>query len=138
MTYATQQDLIDRFGESEIEQVADRDGDSAIDAAVTAAALGDADKLIDGYVAGRYGLPLATVPPLIVALACDIARYKLHKDQPPETVRNNYQDALRQLRDIAAGTLKLDVAGVEPARSGDAILIDAPDREFTRDTLKGF
>ena len=51
MTYAVQQDMIDRFGEAELLEVADRDGDLVIDAAVMADALSDADETINGYVA---------------------------------------------------------------------------------------
>lgn len=136
MTYAVQQDLIDRFGETEIKEVADRNGDGAIDAAVMASALADADQVIDGYVGARYDLPLDPVPNLVKTLACHLARYFLHKDAPPETVRKNFEDALRQLRDIAAGTLVLDAAGSEPTRAGGTVEISAPDRVFTNDTLR--
>lgn len=137
MAYIVQQDLIDRFGEAELKELADRDSDGAIDTEVVAAAIADADRLIDGYVGKKYDLPLAAAPAILQQLSADIARYKLHKDAPTETVRNNYQDALRQLRDIAAGNLVLDVAGAEPARAGGTVQFDAPDRVFTNDTLKG-
>lgn len=136
MGYIDQQDLIDRFGEAELKELADRDADGTIDAEVVAAAIADADRLVDGYVGKLYDLPLATAPDILRQLSADIARYKLYKDSPTETVRNNYLDALRQLRDIAAGNLALDVAGAEPARAGGTVTVDAPERVFTRDTLK--
>lgn len=138
MTYAVQQDLIDRFGDKEIKEVADRDGDDAIDAAVIAAALADADQVIDGYVGARYDLPLAATPPLLKTIACHLARHALHKDAPPEVVKDNFNAALRQLRDISDGKLALDAAGTEPARAGGTIEIAAPTRVFNNDTLRDF
>ena len=62
MPYATLDDLIERAGETEIRQIADRDRDGAIDADVVEAALTDADNLVNGYVAAKYTVPLASVP----------------------------------------------------------------------------
>lgn len=138
MTYATQQNLTDRFGETELLQLADRDDDGAVDAAIVAAALGEADALIDSYVGRRYDLPLASVPPVLTNLACAIARHLLHKDFPTEAVRKAYEDALRVLREISTGTAVLDVGGSEPAGNEVVVLTDGPDKVFGRDALKGF
>jgi phage gp36-like protein len=142
MTYATQQDLVDRFGQDEIRQLSDRDGLGAIGDAAVARALGDTATLVDGYLMGRYALPIAgTVPPLLVALACDVARYKLHTIDAPELVRRNYEDALKRLAEIQAGRIVLAIAGVEPASadpSRTGILVSAPERVFSRETLDGF
>ena len=136
MTYAVQQDLIDRFGNDELLQVADRDGDQVVDATVVTKALEDADELIDSYIAKRYDLPLASVPARLVRLACDIARYYLHKDDPTESVETAYKDAVAFLRDVSAGKAELDVGGEEPTREGSTVLKEAPDRVFTNDTLE--
>jgi len=138
MTYATQQDLIDRFGNDELLQLADRDLDDAVDAAVVDGALADADELINTYIRKQYKLPLATAPDRLVKLAADIARYNLHEEVPTEHVTKAYDDALKFLKDIAAGRAELDVAGVEPEAQGDAVKISASDRVFTSDTMEGF
>jgi len=144
MSYATQQDLIDRFGETEIVQLSDRADQpaGAIDAAIVAKALADADELIDGYLAGRYAVPVAApVPAILIAIASDIARYRLHVHEPPELVRKNYEDALRRLKDIADGTLVLQVAGAEVAETrppGAGVEFSGPDPMFSRGRLSGF
>lgn len=140
MPYATLQDLIDRFGEDELIALTDRADPpaGAIDAEVVAAALASADAQIDGYVGSRYDLPLTATPPLLNDLACDLARYRLFKDIPTEVVIKNHDDAMKTLRDIAAGRASLDIGGSEPAAAGDGPRISAPDRIFTSDTLKGF
>jgi len=111
-TYAQVSDLIARFGEAEIIDLTDRADPrtGAVDATVAELALADADAEIDGYVARRYDLPLATVPPVLTRLACDIARYRLWDDRAPDEVRQRYEDATRILREIADGRHRLEAA----------------------------
>lgn len=110
--YAALPDLIDRYGEEELVQLTDRLGIGAIDPQVALQALADAAAEIDGHLAGRYALPLATVPPLLTAYACDLAREKLYKDVAPEIVVKRADDARRFLRLAAEGRIGL---GVSPA-----------------------
>lgn len=138
MTYATQQDLIDRFGNDELLQLADRDGNSILDAEIIAKALSDADTLIDSHVGVRYDLPLVSTPALLNQLASDIARYRLYKDGATEQVNDRYKDALRQLRAIAAGTAVLDIAGDQPTAAGAVVKSSGPARIFTDKTLGEF
>jgi phage gp36-like protein len=141
MTYAVKQDLIDRFGSDELVQLTDRVTvpPTTINDTVVGKALTDADELINGYLAGaEIALPLASVPDLVKSLACQIARYFLHAQAPTETVRQNYQDALKSLRDIADGRIALQVGG-EQAAAGTDVQVSTPgDRIFTRETLEGY
>src|SRR5581483_5414709 len=141
MSYATQEELIDRYSERMLVQLTDRaqPATGEIDAAVVARALADTDATIDGYLKGRYRLPLAETPPLVTDLALQIAIYKLHRKSPDEKIRKDYDDALRTLRDIASGTVRLDVAGVEPAASGaSGVKTNDRERPLTPENLKGF
>jgi phage gp36-like protein len=138
MAYTTQSDLITRFGEPELRALADRDGDDTIDADVVAAAIADADALIDGYCGARYALPLSPVPGLVGALAADIARFKLHRDDPPEVVQKAYDDAIQQLLRISRGDIVLDVAGSEPEGTGNQVTTTMPDRVFSRAKMAGY
>lgn len=141
MSYATQQDLIDRYGERELIELTDRAEPPAdeIDAAVVAAALADADELINGYVSRRYRVPLSPVPGLIQRLACDIARFFLHDDRPTDTVEKAFDSAKKTLLDISAGRAELQAAGVEsPAAPGGSVQVSGPGRVFTAGTLKDY
>lgn len=140
MSYATLQDLIDRFSEDEIIRLSDRADvpTGEVDAAVVAQALDDASDLIDGYLAGRYRLPMEEAPALLGQICSDIARYKLYRDMPTETVAQRNKDALSHLKMIAEGKVVLQVAGIETPDSGGEVLFDAPDPVFSRDSLKGF
>ncbi|MEX2450914.1 MAG: DUF1320 domain-containing protein [Rhodospirillales bacterium] len=140
MTYASQQNLIDRFGERELIQLTDRaePPTGAINSAVVGQALADADDLINSYVRKRYELPFATTPPALVRTAGDIARFYLHDERMVETVKENYEKALAFLKDIAAGRAELDVAGKEPAPVTDKAEVTGPARVFSRDKMKGY
>lgn len=112
MAYATQNDLITRYGEEELVQITGP-ASGVIDSAVVAGALADADALIDGYLAGRYPLPLASVPANLVLIACAVARYLVWKDISTEEIRKRYEDAIRYLERVASGSipLRMDAAG---------------------------
>ncbi|MET4247557.1 DUF1320 domain-containing protein [Bradyrhizobium sp. LA6.7] len=141
MTYATQADLVERFGEPMLIDLTDRADPpaGAIDATVIVNALTDADSTIDGYLLGRYVLPLAQTPSLLNDLAKAIAIYKLHRDVVSDKVRSDYQDALKTLQLIANGTMRLNVAGVEPPSSGaSGVKVTDRPRDFTPENLKGF
>lgn len=141
MKYAVQQDLIDRFGQQELIELTDRADPpaGAIDATVIDKALSDADNLVDSYVGKRYDLPLVTTPPVLVRTAADIARYYLYDDDRPDAVKDAYDDALKLLRDIAAGKAALpDVAGEAPKASTDGVAVAGPAKVFGRDKLGGF
>lgn len=139
MAYATQQNLVDRFGESEIVRISDRDGNGSVDAAIVAKSLADADAEIDGYLGKVYALPLAEVPARVTDLAQDIALYKLYPSNPPEDVQRRYKDAVAFLRDVAKGVAVLPIAtGDVPAPASDGVQTTMPGRVFSRETLKGF
>lgn len=130
--YATLDDLIIRFGTDELVQLTDRADPpaDAIDLTVVDRALGDAGELIDGYLAGSYQLPLDPMPDLVRKIACDVARFYLHADQPTEAVKDAYKEAVRLLERISNGTVTLQAAGI-PAPAGtttQAVFIPSSDR----------
>jgi phage gp36-like protein len=141
MTYCTLDQLTDRYGEPMLVDLTDRAAEptNEIDTEVIDRALADADAVIDGYLKGRYLLPLASTPPLLCDLAQVIAVYKLHRNAASEKIRKDYEDAMRSLREIASGAIRLDVAGIEPASSGTSGVrtSDRP-RDLTPENMKGF
>lgn len=140
MTYATQADLTDRFGATELAQLTDREAGQVIDTAVLNRALADADAEIDSYLATRYALPLASTPVVLVRLAADMARYRLHDDRVTEAVRQRYQDAVSLLKRLASGEVLLDGAATPPAvaTGSVAVSVRAPTRVFGADELASY
>jgi phage gp36-like protein len=117
MAYATQSDLIARFGIDELLQLTDREGTGAVDGAVVGARLADAASLIDGYLAGRYAVPVSPPPALLVTMQADITRYQLHGNAATPEIRQAYVDALNVLKDISAGRAVL--IGAAPVNASD-------------------
>lgn len=114
MTYATKSDLYDRFGQIEIEQLADKDNsaDAAAIADTVARALADADAEINGYLEGVYQLPLASTPRFLNSLASDIARYYLAGSTVVEDIEKKYKFAIRSLEKINKEQIRLNIKEV--------------------------
>lgn len=140
MSYASLDELTARYGESFLVDLTDRGAPpGAIDESAVDRALADADALIDGYLKGRYALPLSVTPPLIIDLALKIAIYNLHRSAVADKIAADYAAALKTLAGIGSGLIRLDVAGAEPASSG-ATGVKTNDRcpDMTPCNLKGY
>ncbi len=136
MSYATQQDMIDRFGSKELIELTDHSNLGTIDATVLGRALDDASSEIDGYLATSYTLPLTTIPTVINRLAADMARFYLCGDRVTTAAQARYTNAIAFLRAVANGTVTLgvDATGVKAPEEGGA-LTSAATRVFTQDSL---
>lgn len=141
MDYCTQIQLEARYGAALLVEISDRADvpTGTIDAGLIARAITDATALIDGYLAGRYALPLATIPALVTDLAQRIAIYYAHTNVASEKIGKDYEAALRQLKDIASGLIKLDAGGAEPEGSGASeVRTNEPERPLSAATMKGY
>lgn len=142
MTYATLQDLIERFGETELIQLTDRVNRpvTTIDPVVVERALSDAQAEIDSYIGKVAKLPVAKVPPILTKRAADMARYFLFgsKAEKDGEVERGYKEALAWLRDVSKGVVQMDFGGVvAPAPATSGVSFIAPARRFTRDSQRG-
>ena len=123
--YCTPQDLIDRFGQNEVEQLAPALL-GQVDTARVQRACDDAGDIVDGYLRPRHTLPLSAVPRLLVKLSAAIARFELHLGgdrQPTDQVRHDRDQAIGFLKDVAAGKadLGIDASGNEPQEDATAV-----------------
>ena len=135
MSYITQQQLIDRFGEPELIQLTDRAGSvGAIVTTVLDGAIADADGTIDAHLAGRYLPPLASVPRSLQRIAADLVRYHLYDSAAPDDIRIRYDDALKFLRAAASGAIHLGVDALGlPATPAAGAEMQSGGRTFGRD-----
>lgn len=141
MTYATLQQLTDRYGASLLVLLTDHEeiATGTIKEEVINRALADTDAVINGFLQDRYRLPLAEIPPMLADIGQSIAIWKLHRTKPDDKVETDYKEAMSLLRDIAKGTVRLSVDGVEPTGTGSAgIRITDRERPLTAENLKGF
>lgn len=139
MTYASQQNLTDRFGEDELIQLSDRANTGLINSTVVARALADADAEINGYLSTRYTLPLSSVPEVLVVIACNIARYRLDNRDPREDIVTRYKDAIKYLKDVVSGegSLGVDSSNARPA-TNNSVQMSSTKPVFRRADSEGF
>jgi len=119
MTYATQTDYSNCFGEIELKQICDKDNTGTINKATFNIAALTADGLIDSFCGRRYVVPFATVTPdLILQIALDVTRYYLYDEDMNEIILARFKLAMDKLEDIASGRLLLDGAVLLPVPEG--------------------
>lgn len=107
----TLQDLIDRFGESELAKLTDRESYQVIDETVIDRAISDAVGEVASYLrpAGLVSvdaqgnvtyLHSAKLPAALSLHTCNIARYYLYENGTTEIVDKRYDDALKWLNKV--------------------------------------
>lgn len=143
MSYATRQSMIDQYGEEELIGLTDRSGADTIDEARLASAIDDAAAEINGWIAKRVALPLDPVPRALERHARAIAYFILFDQRGTSDVsepRKRYEDALAFLKAVSRGEVSLgdEVPGDSTDASPGVVVTDAPEREFTRDTMRGW
>jgi phage gp36-like protein len=117
--YARLADLIARYGEEEIKQIADSDGSGAPDPELVRRVLEDAASEISAALAARYKLPIRHPPPVLVKIACALAREALYADAPPKEVKEQARWAREMLKGIADGTMRF--ARLEMTGGGEGL-----------------
>lgn len=137
--YATEQDIIDKYGEGTLITTADHDSDGVADPEVVARGLSDAGDEIDMYIGSRYPLPMASVPPIFKPLCIDIALYKMSVGLAVnDEKRLRYEDAVKLLAKIAEGKITLGLPAAEEPQVNDGIHIAPATPVFTKDSLERF
>jgi|GEM_PF-2119260 len=157
MTYATASDLLSRFDPDEIAQRTDMSvprvvtGALLVQAASGAVlsptdqqsvaapmakivqALQDAEDTIHGFIMGRYSVPLSNAPQAIVLAECNLARYFLYDENPPDTVTKRYEAAIDLLKSLRDGKSDLGPAGPNPAQDPVGTVMIAQGNKTFRD-----
>jgi phage gp36-like protein len=146
MPYCTLTDLQGVMSDSELIQLTDDSvppisiGQNNVDQAILRAG-----NLLDGYLRGRYVLPLSPVPGIMTNLAVDVAVYNLYKRKKkgafPQAVADDYKNTLKLLENIQKGLIdigstRITVADTTGATSsGGGGMVSAPGRKCTGGSL---
>lgn len=136
--YATADDFVLRIGEQQAIELTDRDRTGEINQQVLAVALTDSSSQIDGYLLGRYTLPLASIPDNLIRICCDIARYRLVSMSEVTTtdeIIERYKLSLKELEQIASGKISLGIATTDNTTddSVGVVFSNSNNRIFSRD-----
>lgn len=142
MTYATVDQLKAVIPARDLELLTDfeREGDS--DDARLEQALADATAEINSYIGKVVRRPLIDPPHILTVLCRDLAMHRLYLNLGHDmTVYDRLRkSAVQTLRDIADGRTAIgdDGDGPDQLTSPGVAMTDGPDRQLTRDSLKGF
>ena len=122
MDYCTLEDIQIRIGTLPLVQLTNDNGDdNQIDTIVCEEALIYSSTLIDGYLRGKYTLPLNTQFPLLRVVAIDICIYRLYSRRIytdiPETISENYKNAIRTLEQLKKGVITLESSDNQEVKS---------------------
>lgn len=111
MYYCTIEDIETQTSTPTLIQLTSDDGQEEINRVVALEAILYSSTLIDGYLRGRYSLPLDTHFPLLRILAIDLSIYRLYsrrmRNEMPEVIEIAYKNAISTLRDIQKGVITL-------------------------------
>ncbi len=111
MDYCTIEDIETQTSTPTLIQLTSDDGQEAVDRVVAQEAILYSSTLIDGYLRGRYSLPLDIHFPLLRILAIDLSIHRLYsrrmRNEMPEVITKNYEHAISTLKDIQKGVISL-------------------------------
>ena len=109
--YATVDVMKRKFGERELIQLTETEPPylDTINIDKLNAAMQEANSEIDAYLGSRYPLPLQTIPPFLIEIGCNLARYyavtgDLSENDP---IKNRYESSIKTLTKISKGDLTL-------------------------------
>jgi len=113
--YINADDLARAMSKTELVQLTnDEPRATEPNAEIVQTAIGYACDLVDGYLSGRYPLPLATTPTILPPLCINIARHFLHSRRInradfPKTLETAYQATLKTLEQIRDGKIHIGI-----------------------------
>lgn len=111
MDYCTIEDIETQTSTPTLIQLSSDNGQEEVNRVVVEEAIIYSSTLIDGYLRGRYSLPLDAHFPLLRILAIDLSIYRLYsrrmRNEMPEVIQKNYDNAISTLRDIQKGVITL-------------------------------
>lgn len=133
MNFVTPQDYRDRYGDDHALKLTNLDNPEAtiINLALLQKRCDEADNLIEAYAP-----ELTSVPPILVQVGAQLVNRALHIFDPPEGVLAEYSEAMKILRDIAAGRITLQTTAGAVTDAGVSFAV--PDTVFSNQALYDF
>lgn len=96
-----------------------------------------AEELVDGYLRGRYNLPLDPVPTVLRDAVVYLARHWLYQRRPegalPDAVKDSRRDTVKLLESIRDGVVTLGMPSGHAAPEPGEIRVRARRQQFDRD-----
>ena len=118
----------------------DDESATAVNVGVVEQAVAQAEELIDGFLRGRYNLPLSPVPTIVKDMTVNLARHWLYTRRPegnelPDAVVRTHKSAMSLLETIRDGKLTIGQPTGEALAEPGEVKVRARRRIFGQDTL---
>ncbi|MCX2546572.1 DUF1320 domain-containing protein [Pseudomonas sp. COW5] len=101
-----------------------------------------AEELVDGYLRGRYQLPLDPVPTVLRDAVVYLARHWLYQRRPegalPDAVISGRKDTLKLLENIRDGVITLGLPTGQTLPEPGEIRVRARPQQFSAQTWQGY
>jgi phage gp36-like protein len=139
--YCTLDDIKQQISETTLIEITDDNQANEINTTIVDEAILYSGTLIDGFLRGRYSIPLPIIPVLIKIISADLSVFRLysrrfHTDMP-ESINNKYKNCIKLLEQIQKGIVSLGIEKPEdPPECGEYITNKTfRDRIFTDSVL---
>ncbi|AVH35415.1 DUF1320 domain-containing protein [Pseudomonas monteilii] len=143
MRYCNRMDIGNAIPELTLVQLSNDDpaaeqpNESVIEEAVR-----QAEELVDGYMRGRYVLPLDPVPTVLRDAVVYLARHWLYQRRPegtlPDAVKDSRKDTIKLLESIRDGVVTLGMPSGQIAPEPGEIRVRARRQQFGDETWGGY
>ncbi|UVK85228.1 DUF1320 domain-containing protein [Pseudomonas sichuanensis] len=143
MRYCNRSDIGNAIPELTLVQLSNDDpaamqpNESVIEEAVR-----QAEELVDGYLRGRYVLPLDPVPTVLRDAVVYLARHWLYQRRPegtlPDAVKDSRKDTIKLLESIRDGVVTLGMPSGQIAPEPGEIRVRARRQQFGDETWGGY
>ncbi|EUB82782.1 gp436 family protein [Pseudomonas sp. GM30] len=101
-----------------------------------------AEELVDGYLRGRYNLPLDPVPTVLRDAVVYLARHWLYQRRPegalPDAVKDSRKDTIKLLESIRDGVVTLGMPTGHAASEPGEIRVRVRKQQFDADTWERY
>lgn len=143
MRYCTRADLAQAIPELTLIQLSNDDPAAmAPNEAVVEESIRQAEELVDGYLRGRYTLPLDPVPTVLRDAVVYLARHWLYQRRPegavPDAVKDSRKDTVKLLETIRDGLVTLGMPDGATAPEPGEIRVRSRQPTFSRDRWKEY
>lgn len=143
MHYCTRTDIGKAIPELTLTQLSNDDPTAELpDESVIEDGVRQAEELVDGYLRGRYDLPLDPVPSVLRDAVVYLTRHWLYQRRPegaiPEAVKDSRKDTLKLLESIRDGVVTLGMPTGEAAPEPGKIRARARRQRFGDDLLERY
>ncbi|QIH08924.1 MULTISPECIES: DUF1320 domain-containing protein [unclassified Pseudomonas] len=105
-------------------------------------AVRQAEELVDGYLRGRYDLPLNPVPTVLRDAVVYLARHWLYQRRPegalPDAVKDSRKDTIKLLESIRDGVVTLGMPSGQATPEPGEVRVRARRQQFGGDLWKQY